>query len=72
MKVILIRKGGSSAGGGRVKVIWLAVRCYTAGIQWTIYRHRCTGEGPNKATGAAYTQVAIVDVSSEEEIEEKP
>jgi hypothetical protein len=47
-------------------------RCayYTAGVQRIIYCHRCTGKGPNKAAGAAYTQVAIVDVSSEEEIEE--
>jgi hypothetical protein len=45
--------------------------CYTAGVQCTIYSHRCTGEGPNKATGAAYTQVAIVDVPNEEEMEEE-
>ena len=37
----------------------------------TIYSHRCTSEGPNKATGAAYTHVAIVDVPNEEEIEEE-
>lgn len=70
MQVILIRKGGSSTGR-QVKGHLARCACYTAGVQCTIYCHRCTGEGPNKATGAAYTQVAIVDVSSEEEIEEE-
>jgi hypothetical protein len=35
--------------------------CHKAGVQCTIYCHQRTGECPNKATGSAYTQVAVVE-----------
>jgi hypothetical protein len=69
MQVILIRKGGSSAGG-QVKVTWLAARATQPAFSVPYTVTDALARGPNKATGAAYTQVAIVDVSSEEEIEE--
>jgi transposase InsO family protein len=44
--------------------------CYKNGAGCTIYCHKRSGDCPNKAIGPAYTQIAVIEGTHDDEIEE--